>query len=110
MIGLAEITLSDEVRQVPHRWNEPVGKGRHVADTGASGCIGHQSGVGNAQRERLFTQDMLAMLEGGQSHGKVGVVGCGDDDRMDIVARYDVGKVCGNNRCTSLLSGILQGA
>ena len=41
MIGLAEITLSDEVGKVAHRRDEPVGKRRHVADTGANSGIGH---------------------------------------------------------------------
>ena len=50
------------------------------------------------------------MFEGGQSHGQVGVIGGGNDDRMDIVAGYDVGVIRGHNRCPGLLSGILQGA
>jgi len=103
VIGHTEITALHEVRQITHGWNEAVGERGHVTNPGPVGGVGHRFGVRVIQRERLLTQNMFALRDGGQRDGRVGEIRRGNDDGVNIIPFHDVFVARGSDGNTGLL-------
>ena len=85
MARLAQIPLVDEVAQVAHGRNEAVSEGRHVAQARRIGSPGHGASLLCCHGDGLLAEDVLAGCDGRHGDGEVQEVGCGDDDRVDVV-------------------------
>ena len=108
VVRLAEVAALDEMVQVTHRGNEPVGESRHVADPRGVGHFGHALGVGGIERKRFFAEHVLARARGGDGDGRMEEIRRRDDDGVDVVARDDVLPARRSDGRAGLLAGGFQ--
>src|SRR5688572_15491234 len=104
MIRLAKIAALHEMREVTHRGDEAVSESRHVPYTGTFGGVDHCLGVRMIQGKGFFTKHVFAMRDGRERNGFMREVRRSDDDRLNLIALYDVFEICGGNRYARLLS------
>ena len=79
MKHFSQIALSEFVFGAANRWVVPlVVVGQHV-DCFGLGCLSDLMGLGHLQAKRLFNDDMMTSLYGGQNHRCVQMVRCRDN-------------------------------
>ena len=82
--GVPRAPVFQEVPQVAHRRGEAVREGRHVDDARVAGRLVHRADLAGVQPERLLAHDVLARPRRRHGDRRVGEVGRGDDDRVDV--------------------------
>ena len=82
---------------------------RHIERApGGLGGLDHPLRFGSAARQRLFGHDMLTGLQRGHGHGHMQVVGRGDADHVDIIAREHLLPVAVGVRHGMFLAHLVQ--
>src|SRR5262252_387726 len=79
----ADASLSEHVLEVAHSWNEAIGKGRHMIDSGTLCCLAHLHCLAIIHAQLLFDKHVLARSNGSKCYGGVQNGRGSDNNRID---------------------------
>src|SRR6266480_5263788 len=86
----ADSSQREQVLEVAHSWNETIGKGRHMKDSGTLRCLVQLHCLAIIHAQLLFNKHMLASSNGGKRNRGVQNGRGSDNSRIDAAMLQQV--------------------